>query len=82
MLALNVRLGFPWAREAAKVQGGNKDAQLAGNTPTVLIYAATTCAGLFHVQLAKKAGYTVVATVSLRSFDLVKQYGADRVFDY
>ncbi|KFY27075.1 hypothetical protein V493_03710 [Pseudogymnoascus sp. VKM F-4281 (FW-2241)] len=82
MLALNVRLGFPWAHEVAEVEGGNKDAQLAVNTPTVLIYAATTCAGLFHVQLAKKGGYTVVATASPRSFDLVKRYGADRVFDY
>lgn len=48
----------------------------------LFIYAGATSAGLYHIQLAKAAGYTVVTTASPRSFDLVKQYGADAVFDY
>ncbi|KAL1845453.1 hypothetical protein Daus18300_014531 [Diaporthe australafricana] len=54
-------------------------------TPTkeaVFIYAGATSAGLYHIQIAKAAGYTVVTTASRRSFDLVKKYGADAVFDY
>ena len=82
MLALNARLGLPWADEAVEVEGDNNDAQRTPNARTILIYAGSTCAGLFHVQLAKLAGYTVVATASPHSFDLVKSYGADTVYDY
>ncbi|XEV01249.1 hypothetical protein FSHL1_006536 [Fusarium sambucinum] len=48
----------------------------------IFIYAGSTSAGLYHIQLAKALGYTVVTTASPRSFDLVKKYGADAVFDY
>ncbi|KAG5788655.1 hypothetical protein H9Q69_012286 [Fusarium xylarioides] len=48
----------------------------------IFIYAGSTSAGLYHIQLAKAAGYTVVTTASPRSTQLVKQYGADAVFDY
>ena len=36
---------------------------------------------MFAVQLAKLAGYKVVATASPKNFDLVKSYGADEVVD-
>ncbi|KAL5341978.1 chaperonin 10-like protein [Aspergillus crustosus] len=48
----------------------------------ILIYSAASNVGLFAIQLAKRAGLHVVATASPRSFDLVKSYGADSVFDY
>ncbi|GKU22756.1 unnamed protein product [Fusarium langsethiae] len=48
----------------------------------VFIYAGATSAGLYHIELAKAVGYRVVTTASPRSFDLVKKYGADAVFDY
>lgn len=48
----------------------------------VFIYAGATSAGLYHIQVAKAAGYAVVTTASPRSFQLVKEYGADAVFDY
>lgn len=51
-------------------------------SPAIFIYAGSTAAGLFTVQLAKAAGYTVVTTASPHSFDLVRSYGADVVFDY
>ncbi|RYP04923.1 hypothetical protein DL764_004135 [Monosporascus ibericus] len=76
MLALNARLGIPWADEGKGAQG------VSGNGAAVLIYAGSTSAGLFSIQLAKAAGYTVVTTASPHSFDLVKKYGADKVFDY
>ncbi|RAK95947.1 zinc-binding alcohol dehydrogenase family protein [Aspergillus ibericus CBS 121593] len=50
--------------------------------PTIFIYSGGSNVGLFAIQLAKRAGYKVVATASPRSFDLVKQYGADAVYDY
>ncbi|KAJ9139149.1 Protein TOXD 3 [Pleurostoma richardsiae] len=77
MLAVNVHLGIPWADEVDKT---GQDAASKGLP--VFIYSGATSAGLFAIQLAKAAGCTVVTTASPRSFDLVKRYGADRVFDY
>lgn len=73
MLALNARLGVPWL-DSGKSQG-RKD------TP-IFIYSGSTAAGLYSIQLAKLAGLKVVTTASPKSHDLVKQYGADDVFDY
>jgi NADPH:quinone reductase-like Zn-dependent oxidoreductase len=72
MLNLNVRHGLPF------VQGD----EAVPRDETIFIYAGATSAGLFHIQIAKAAGYRVVATASPRSFDLVKTYGATAVFDY
>jgi NADPH:quinone reductase-like Zn-dependent oxidoreductase len=49
---------------------------------SILIYSGGSNVGLFAIQLAKRAGLHVVVTASPRSFDLVKRYGADSVFDY
>jgi NADPH:quinone reductase-like Zn-dependent oxidoreductase len=46
-----------------------------------LVYGGSTAVGMFAVQLAKLAGYKVVATASPKNFDLVKSYGADEVVD-
>lgn len=73
MLALNTRLGVPWIDGG--VAGGYR------HTP-ILIYSGATAAGLYAIQLAKRAGLKAIATASPRSHDLVKQYGADDVFDY
>lgn len=72
MLALNVRLGLPWLDEKKTT------------TPlqqTIYVNAGATSAGLATIQLAKAIGCTVVTTSSPRSFDLVKSYGADAVYD-
>ncbi|KAG9253028.1 chaperonin 10-like protein [Emericellopsis atlantica] len=74
MYTLNARLGLPFPGSNAK--------PAAGGDSTVFIYAGATSAGLFHLQVAKAAGYTVVTTASPRSFELVKKFGADTVFDY
>ncbi|KAL6229256.1 hypothetical protein BDW75DRAFT_249983 [Aspergillus navahoensis] len=50
--------------------------------PAILIYSGGSNIGLFAIQLAKRAGYKVVATASPRSFDRAKRYGADAVYDY
>ncbi|KAJ0383237.1 hypothetical protein COL922a_010883 [Colletotrichum nupharicola] len=42
----------------------------------------STSVGLFAIQLSKLAGYTVVTTASPHSYELVKRYGADHVFNY
>lgn len=77
MLALNKRLGIPWP--SILKGSGRKD--FVDGFP-VLIYSGATTAGLMAIQFAKAAGCTVVVTASPRSFDLVKKYGADHVFDY
>lgn len=73
MLALNARLGVPWA------DGGEDKGR---STTPILIYSGSTSAGLYAIQLAKLAGLKVVVTASPHSHDLVKEYGADDVFDY
>lgn len=73
MLALNVRLGVPWV---------DKGPVTGKSAKQILIYSGATAAGLYAIQLAKLAGWQVIATASPRSHDLVKEYGADDVFDY
>ena len=48
----------------------------------VLIYGGSTATGMLAVQLAKLSGLTVVTTASKRNFGLLKDLGADEVFDY
>lgn len=47
-----------------------------------LVSGGSTAAGLFVIQLARLAGFRVIATASPRSFDLVKNYGAEHVVSY
>ncbi|SCV57287.1 related to toxD gene [Fusarium fujikuroi] len=72
MLVLNVHHGLPFLDTKP----------MSPKDEAIFIYAGSTSAGLYHIQLAKAAGYTVVTTASPRSSQLVKQYGADAVFDY
>lgn len=58
--------------EAAEVKPGQ----------TVLVQGAAGGVGMLVVQLAKRAGATVIATCSGRNVDMVKSLGADRVIDY
>ncbi|PSN58957.1 TOXD protein [Corynespora cassiicola Philippines] len=74
MQALNLRLGLPWL--------GERTEQPVDKAPTIFVYAASTSVGLFTIQLAKAVGCTVIGTASPHSFDLVRGYGADAVFDY
>jgi NADPH:quinone reductase-like Zn-dependent oxidoreductase len=48
----------------------------------VVVYGGSSSVGLAAVQLAVNGGYRVIATASPKNFDLVRQGGADEVFDY
>ncbi|KAF9887094.1 hypothetical protein FE257_010588 [Aspergillus nanangensis] len=48
----------------------------------ILIYGGSTATGTLAIQYAKLSGYKVLTTCSPPNFDLVKQLGADMVFDY
>ncbi|KAL3481237.1 chaperonin 10-like protein [Aspergillus californicus] len=67
-------LGVPWE--------GILDGERENDKTPILIYSGSSSVGLFTIQLAKRAGLHVIATASPRSFDLVKRYGADAVYDY
>ncbi|KAJ8117951.1 hypothetical protein OPT61_g969 [Boeremia exigua] len=56
-------------------------AKVSEPTP-ILIYGASTATGTLAVQFAKLSGAEVFATASPHNFALVKQLGADHVFDY
>ncbi|KAH6637832.1 chaperonin 10-like protein [Boeremia exigua] len=77
VLALCGRLGFPHIETL--LEPNDKDKKEA---QTIFVYAGSTSAGLSTIQLAKAFGCKVVATASPHSFDLVKSYGADAVFNY
>ncbi|MCE0538942.1 zinc-binding alcohol dehydrogenase family protein [Kineosporia rhizophila] len=49
---------------------------------TVLVWGASTSVGINAVQLARSAGYRVVATASPRNHDWVRSVGAAEVVDY
>ncbi|KAF4630755.1 hypothetical protein G7Y89_g7387 [Cudoniella acicularis] len=80
MLGLSVHLGIPLLDTPSTDL--TTQPQATESRGTVLIYSGSTSVGLFAIQLAKRSGYTVVTTASPHSFDLVKKYGADSVFDY
>lgn len=48
----------------------------------VLIWGGSTSVGLNAIQLARGAGYTVLATASPKNFALVRSVGASAAFDY
>lgn len=48
----------------------------------VLVYGGSTATGTAAIQLLRLAGFTPVVTCSSHSFELVKSYGAEAVFDY
>ncbi len=75
MQALYHNLDVPWPLE-------DGTPQVDADGRAILIYAASTAAGLFALQMAKLAGWTVIATCSPRNFDLVKRYGATAAYDY
>ncbi|KIJ47905.1 hypothetical protein M422DRAFT_205804 [Sphaerobolus stellatus SS14] len=52
------------------------------NGEPILVWGGSSSVGLYAVQIAKLAGFTVIATASPRNFDYVKSAGADHVFDY
>ncbi|KAJ6007414.1 Protein TOXD [Penicillium herquei] len=48
----------------------------------LLIYGGSTATGTLAIQYAKLSGYKVLTTCSLHNFELVKNLGADEVYDY
>ncbi|KAJ1570050.1 hypothetical protein HK096_004208 [Nowakowskiella sp. JEL0078] len=62
----------PWEINGVELNKGKK----------VLIWGATSTTGHYAVQLASKAGATVIATTSAGNIAEVKSNGAEFVFDY
>lgn len=73
MQGLYTKLDVPWPVTDSSQPPSDK---------TILVYAGSTAASLYAIQLAKLSGYKVVTTCSPQNFDLVKSYGADDVYDY
>lgn len=49
---------------------------------TLLVWGGSTSVGCNAIQLARAAGYEVIATASPHNHDLLKRLGAAEVFDY
>ena len=48
----------------------------------VVVWGGSTSVGSNAIQLARSAGYDVIATASARNFDYVRRLGASEVLDY
>ncbi|KAF7358928.1 hypothetical protein MSAN_01233200 [Mycena sanguinolenta] len=59
------------------VPGGN-----APNGKLLLIWGGASSVGACGNQAAKAAGYTIAATASAKNFDLLREMGAEYIFDY
>lgn len=70
-------LGLPFPENAREVTDKKKDEA----TNTILIYGGSTATGTLAIQLARLSGWKVITTCSPNNFDLVKDRGADEVFD-
>src|SRR5713226_2461035 len=49
---------------------------------TILIWGGSSALGQYAIQFAKLGGLRVVTTASSKNFDLLKELGADEVFDH
>ena len=58
-------------------QGGRPDIP-----QTVLVWGGSTSVGMNGIQLARNAGYRVVATASPKNFDYLRSLGAEEIVDY
>ena len=56
--------------------------QPASRSEYVLIWGGSSSVGCVAIQLARAAGYHVVATASNKNHELASALGASRVFDY
>ena len=54
----------------------------SGPERTILIWGGASSVGQYAIQFAKLGGFRVVTTASPKNFNLVKDLGADEVFDY
>ena len=72
-IGLFIKLGLDTPPEDGSVASAKSE--------TVVINGASSSVGAFAVQLAKRAGYSVVG-VAGQSGDLAKELGADTVVDY
>jgi NADPH:quinone reductase-like Zn-dependent oxidoreductase len=82
-VAATIAVGFQTA-----AMGLYKDLKLPfPNSPLkepipILIWGGSSAVGFNSIQLAKLAGYTVIATASPKNFLYLKSIGADHVFSY
>ncbi|KAI1275325.1 putative zinc-binding oxidoreductase ToxD [Xylaria sp. FL0933] len=76
--ALYKVLGLPFPDDAQKLA----DEAKKNERNTLLIYGGSTATGTIAICLAKLSGWNVITTCSPKHFNLVKDRGADVVFDY
>ena len=54
----------------------------SGPERAILIWGGSSSVGQYAIQFAKLGGFRVLTTASPKNFNLVKELGADEVFDY
>ena len=72
-LFLTIGVTKPWE---------STDVSVPSESNTLLVYGAASACGLCGVQLAKAAGWKVIAVASPANHDMLRSYGADAVFSY
>jgi NADPH:quinone reductase-like Zn-dependent oxidoreductase len=54
----------------------------SGPQRSILIWGGASSVGQYAIQFAKLGGFRVITTASPKNFNLVKDLGADEVFEY
>ncbi|KIW87266.1 uncharacterized protein Z519_12169 [Cladophialophora bantiana CBS 173.52] len=75
-------MSVPVDGPVSTVNGQAAIKEAAREESMLLVYGGASSTGLMLVQMGKLAGMQVLAVCSKESFDLVRRYGADVVFDY
>ncbi|THH15187.1 hypothetical protein EW146_g5252 [Bondarzewia mesenterica] len=60
----------------------NEDSAEDAGPEMLLVFGGATLVGLYTLQLAKLSGLRVLAACAPKHFDLLREFGADEVFDY
>ncbi|GAC94107.1 potential zinc-binding dehydrogenase [Pseudozyma hubeiensis SY62] len=56
--------------------------EVTEDSPEILIWSGSTTVGQWAIQIAHLSGYKVITTASPKNHDLLKQLGADDLYDY
>ncbi|KAJ9479196.1 putative zinc-binding dehydrogenase [Pseudozyma hubeiensis] len=60
----------------------NGPVKVTEDSPEILIWSGSTTVGQWAIQIAHLSGYKVITTASPKNHDLLKQLGADDLYDY
>jgi len=78
----NLDLSWPVGKDKSVVVAPEGKVKTGMEKQVVVVWGGSSSVGASAIQLARAAGYNVVSTASERNFGLVRECGANEVFDH